>query len=445
MIDFRFLVLALAVSAGAAAAADLTETDLAALRYFLSVDDTTSADAEIRRLELEFPGSDVKAALVAIDQRANQVDTSPIWRRIDADDFAGARALIAEVKAKQPAWSPPEELSSVLDDKEGQAAFEAAVAAGDLAAGTTALTAFPSILTCDRINNPWRLAEMQVSAGRNEDALATYEGILKTCTKEDFVVSTLQKANEIADDPGLEPLFTLARERNPALLARLDALRAELIPTTAAPVPGETAVAAAAPAAVAARPAVQQAAAAPSDGGRAARARAAADRGDWPACLELTTNATSLTLVNQRAWCAFNFGRVHEAAAGFQQVASSGSGAMARDATYGLILAYAKLGKPQQAAALASQSKLTAEQRRVVNQTVVSKLAVASFDRKQYRTSLGYLDQLSRSGGLDRGLAMMRGWALLKSGQKSAARAQFQQIHRTSPADDSFKGLVEAR
>ena len=76
----------------AAWAADLSETDLAALRYFQSVNDQAAVAAEIERLETEFPGADVEASLAEIDAVASQVDTSPIWRLIDADDYAAARA-----------------------------------------------------------------------------------------------------------------------------------------------------------------------------------------------------------------------------------------------------------------------------------------------------------------------------------------------------------------
>ena len=424
-------------------AADLTEADLAALRYFQSIDDQASVAAEIDRLETEFPGADVRGTLAAIDEKANEVDTTPIWQKIDAEDFPAARKLIADFKGKYPTWTPPAEMISVLDGKEGQARFEAAVAAQDLAGAIQALADFPAILTCDRINNPWRLAEMYVAAGRKPEALATYDGILKTCSSEDFVVATLQKASAIAEKPELASLFGVARGRSPALAGRLATLETELMgPAAPAEPAGGTVVAAA----------VRSGGGSGSSGGgggggdgQLARARAAADRGDWATCLELTTGGGSLAYVSQRSWCAYNFGRPREAIEGFRRVAQSG-GSAGRDATYGMILSYARLGQLEQAASLASRAELTRQQRQVVNQTVISKLAVSSFEARQYRTTLGYLDRLSREAGpLDRGLAMLRGWALLKSGQKGAAREQFRRIHTASPGPDSHQGLVELR
>jgi tetratricopeptide (TPR) repeat protein len=452
--------LVLAISAFAAAtpattAAELTETDLAALRYFLSIDDKASVAAEIRRLETEFPGADVAATLALIDQRAREVDTSPIWREIEAEEFDAARTLIAEFVAENPGWSPPEDLVAILDANEGQAKFEAAVTARDLAAASEVVISFPSIVTCDRINNPWRLAELQVEAGLRADALATYDGILKTCGSEDYVVATLQKASAIAEGAEMAALFAVARSSSPALMARLTALETELAPAQAsgdadAPAPAAATAAATPPptrpsAPARTAPAVSRDAPA-SGGGQLARARAAADRSDWASCLELTANSGAIEMINQRSWCAFNFGRPQEALAGFKRVAAAGGGAMARDATYGMILAYARIGQPQAAADLASRAQLTAEQRRLVNRTVIADLAQLSFKQGKYRAAVSYLDQLSRDGGgLDRGLAMLRGWALLKGGNKRAAREQFQRVHQASPGNDSLQGLAETR
>jgi cellulose synthase operon protein C len=436
-----------AATGGAGAAApEVNEADLAALRYFLSINDAASAEAEIERLQEEFPGADIEGTIALIDEQANQVDTSPIWRRIEADEFDAARALIAETEAANPGWTPPEDMRSLLDTKEGQAKFETAFAAGDLAGAIGALATYPTILTCDRINNPWRLAEMQVAAELPADALATYDGILRTCTSEDFVVATLQKASEFAEADQLDALFGVARSRSPMLSARLDTLETELNGSAQSDGEGATGTASAAPAPSRASSGASGAATA-SGGAQATRAKAAADAGDWSTCLALTANARTLDTVNQRAWCAFNYGRPREALDGFSRVAAgAGGSSMGRDATYGMILAYAQTGQLQQAAALASRASLTAQQRRVVNQSVVSKLAVASFENGRYRTALTYLDRLSReSGGLDRGLAMMRGWALLKSGQTRAAREQFRRVHAASPGEDSLKAMMQAR
>ena len=69
-------------------AAELTEADLAALRYFQSIDDQASVAAEIDRLETEFPGADVRGTLASIDEKANEVD--------DLLDAAAYRQLLDE-------------------------------------------------------------------------------------------------------------------------------------------------------------------------------------------------------------------------------------------------------------------------------------------------------------------------------------------------------------
>ncbi len=422
-------------------AQDLRETDLAALRYFLSINDEASVQAEIQRLETEFPGANIRETLDLMDAQASQVDTSPIWRRIEADDYAGARELIAEFEEDNAGWTAPADMIEILDAKQGQAAFEAAYADGDLNGVIRSLSEFPTILTCERVNNPWRLAELQVAAELPDEALATYEGVLQGCHEEDYVVATLQKASEISEKEQLEDLFDTARRSTPALTGRLAKLEEELFPQAE---PVEEVAAAPAP--------VKKSSGSSSGGGggsspQLTRAAAAADRGDWAQCLQMTTGTRSINGINQRAWCTLNYGRPREAIQGFQHVASnSGSASMRRDATYGMILAYSKTGQLEQAAALANKVSLTASQRSVVNSTVISKLAARSYERGRYRETLQYLDRLSReSGSLDRGNSLLRGWALLKSGNKTAARAQFRRVHQTSPGNDSLQGIIEAR
>jgi len=424
-------------------AADLAETDLAALRYFLSIDDQASVAAEIERLQVEFPGADVGATLALIDATAAQVDTSPIWRHIETKSYADARGEIVRVREANPDWSPPADMMEILDTNEGQEKFDAAFAARNRADAIAALAAFPVILNCDRINNAWRLAELQIADALKDDAIATYDGVLQSCRQEDYVVATLQKLNEIADKEQLAAFFTVARTGNPGLAEQLTAVETELGAGVAATTAATT-TAAAAPAPAA--PRASSGGGSSQGSGQLSRAQAAADRGDWGACLELTTGASSMEALNQRAWCAYNHGRAREAVDAFRRVAESGSGSMSRDATFGLILAYARLGQLEQAASVASRAQLTAEQRRTVNQVVISKLATSSFEAKNYRKTLDYLDRLSRdTGSLDRGLAMLRGWALLKSGKKGSAREQFSRVHAASPGKDSLQGLVESR
>ncbi len=421
-------VLAAAIAAGSLQAAELTETDLAALRYFISIDDTTSVEAELKRLEAEFPATDIQGTLNRLTDRKYEFDTTPIWQRIDANDFDGARGLIEAQKTADPEWVPPPHMLAVMDAKEGQIVFDAAFDRGDLNGLLTALSAHPSIMTCERINNPWRLAELQVADERITDAIATYDGILRTCSEEDFLVATLQKAHAAGDRPQVESLFATAKAQHPNLRTRLDELETELFGPEAEAVQVAAAPAPPSPASL-----------------QASRAGAAAERGDWATCLSLTANAISMDAVKQHGWCAYNAGQARQAIADFSRVAAGG-GAGAREATYGLILAYARSGQPQKAASIAASAQLTAQQRRVVESTVISKLAISSFESGNYRDALKYIDRLEQSAGsLDRGMTMLRGWSLLKTRQKSAARAVFRRVHDASPGKDSFQGLVESR
>lgn len=417
----------------AALAQDIGEADLAALRYFLSIGDGESTEAEIARLKTQFPGVDVVALVNEITNQSDEVDTTEIWEAIDTDQYETAHELIAEAVALNPGWAPPDNMMQILRGREGQARFEEAYATADLDEAVRVLSAFPEIVACDRINNPWRLAELQIAAERPADALETYEGILLSCSNIDFVVATLQKSSAIAEKLELEALFEIAEDRNPSIGTRLSDLRVELFGTPGNPggtVAGNSG-----------------ATGASSGGGGSTRglraAAAAADREDWQTCLRLTANSSSLALLNQRAWCALNGGNPNEALASFQRVAETSRNAtVVRDARYGMSLALAKLGRGEEAQAVAARTDLTQEQRRVTGEASLAQLANEAFQGGRYGDALRLIAQLeAQQGSLDRGMTMLRGWSLFHSGRTTAAKQLFSAVHRASPGADTARAM----
>ncbi|SPJ25959.1 tetratricopeptide repeat protein [Palleronia abyssalis] len=466
-------LVAVSLLSSAVAAQDrkINESDLAALRYFLSIDDQESITAERRRLLEAFPGADVDEMIAQMDARASMVDTTEMWRLIASGEFAAARDLIGRTQAARPDWTPPEDMMSVLDETQGQAAFEAAFAAQSLPEAMAAVNAYPMLMTCSRINNAWRLAELQAVKGLLDQAVITNSGILTTCRNPDHVIATLQKTARIGSPEIMESLFELAASRNPALAPRLAALETELAPIIGVPEDRTTKTAGRTPppprgvtpavrpsaprvveprvaeprAVVAPVPAASAAPAAVSTDTVTAAARAA-DRQDWSTCLQLTANARTPEALGQRGWCAMNYGRPREAIAAFTTVARSGATAtQVRDATYGAILSYMSAGMTAEAANLYRRADLSADQRRTAGRTVLSALASEAFERKRYRDAIAYIDRLSQSvGTLDRGMAMLRGYALLRENRIGPAREQFRAVHATQPGPDSLNAIAQA-
>lgn len=459
-------------SALSVSAQPIPETELAALRYFLSVGDAPGIEAEKARLQGAFPGASIDALLEELVVRSEEVDTSQIWQMINADDFEGAHELIARTKEGQPGWTPPETLLAVLGEREGQSRFEAAIETGELQTLMAVLNDFPDLLTCQKINNAWRLAELQAAQALPHQAVMTYDGILASCQVPDFVVATLQKASGVADKTEMAALFERARTLNPGLGLRLASLEVELAPLIGKPVavpeasqlavpavetrpqprgipPVVQQVSAPAPApqpvrAVAATPAPQ---AAPSGGGDLVAAQAAAARKDWATCLKHAARSNSVASTSQRGWCALELGRTLEAISAFRHsAANAGNAQLRQDSNYGLILAYLKADMVREAAAHASRAKLSAQQKMTTDRQILSRLALSAFERKSYGEAIAHVDRLSReAGGLDRGMAMLRGYAFLHMNRKAEARQQFAAIHRVTPGKDTQEAMALVR
>lgn len=409
----------------------VNEADIAALRYFLSIDDQDSVRAEIQRLEKQFPGIDLSAQIEELTGAGSQVDEGPIWELINADDYPAAHAKINEARTENPGYKPSEHLMQILTDRETQAQLETAIAAGNLSQAVTVLKSNDTLTECERINNPWRVADLFIENDMPGSAMSIYDSIVASCSEPDHVIVTLQKAGHIAGETQMEMILNDARRRNPDLIDQIDPVGEEMM------------------AWVKSRNAPEQppvTATRSSGDPRVSRASAAADRGDWATCLSITQGASSLDMQHQRAWCALNAGRPMEAVAGFQAAAKSNRASLRRSAEYGLVLAYAKLGRSNEAEQVASRAQMNPEQRTTVQRQLLSDRAVAAYDSRRWREAVNYIDELARtSGSLDRGMSMMRGWALHNLGQKSAAIQQFRAVHNSSPGLDSRKALIEAR
>ncbi|NBE29882.1 hypothetical protein GVY41_02540, partial [Frigidibacter albus] len=255
------LALLLALAAPGLAQAP-TDQDLEALRFYTGQGDEVSAEAELRRLRSQFPGWTPPENLAA--QQASQPSTEIdlIYRRIADGDVAGAQRTIAETRKSFPGWAPPTEMEQLLSITEAQQGFDAAVAAGQAQQAIAIVRGTPALLRCDRVNNAWKTAEMQVALADSGGALATYRGVLSACTGFAEIVATLEKASAIATPAQMQELFALVRPRFASNAAALDTLEARLLGTapaaaaSAAPPPRRAAAAApAAPAPRAAAPA----------------------------------------------------------------------------------------------------------------------------------------------------------------------------------------------
>ncbi len=206
-----------------------SEQDLQALNFYLEQKDQASANAELRRLRLQYPAWVPPEDLgkLAITQPTTEIDT--IYRQIAAGQLTEARATIAAAQTEYPNWTAPDEMILLLETAEGQLKLDAALDAGNAAEALQIASDTAGLLRCDRVNNAWRIAKAQEAQQAGKAALATYTGILNACTNFPDIMSTLEKSDSVTSDAELSDLITIAQTRFPEKAIELSALQAKLL------------------------------------------------------------------------------------------------------------------------------------------------------------------------------------------------------------------------
>ncbi len=449
--------------------------DLRALLYYFDASDTAATDAELRRLRAQFPQWTPPADLSTLRATGGGPQLDQIYRRIEAGDVAGARAAIAAAQSSFPSWSPPDELQRLLRTTEDQIALDTTLSQGNLGQALDLIRANSELLRCNRINNAWRLAELQISAGNPAAALGTYRAVVATCPAFADVTSTLEKARLAASDAEFSVLLNAARQRFPNQAAALNALGAKLLnqssvsptasPTVpAAPTPAAPPKASAAPPtpsrpapAPAASVAVPMAVVPPvatglgvlarSGDGRLSAVRAAAKAGSFTDCVAKSVRPKSLEVAYERAWCVYNLDRTMEALALFGAVASGMRDAtVVRDARFGMALAYTKLGMTEDAARLSAATPFTAEQRQDIEAIILDQRGVRAYQRQEFKRAIAFFDALEGlQGTLRRDLAILRAYSYLELGERGTAKGLFSALHRQLATDETRRGMAASQ
>ncbi len=443
-----------------------SEEDLRALRYYTSQNQTDAASAEIRRLQAAFPGWTPSTEPEQL-QSGPTTEVDLIYARIGSGDLVGARQSLTETRAKFPTWIPPADMLALLDVAEAQAKFDVEISRGDLQAALRQATATPALLRCDRINNTWRVAELQAQAGNTAGALVAYQQIIRACTKVPDIVATIEKANAVATDNDLTALIAQARKRFPESTGALDTLEARMLAGRGVVAPVKNADGATAPAAEAsvekpktpkatskadvapeAAPTSRLAAAGPLNlprrgDDRIGKTRSAAQAGNFADCLARSVQPRSLEILYERAWCAYGLDRSLEAIAQFAAVANGGMGAdVTRDALYGMALSYLKQNMSNEAAQIAARTDFTLDQRKAVESLILDQRAVQAYRKKKYMDAVAFLQaKESMDGSLRRDLAIMMAYSFLKLGDRREAHRRFKLLNDALSTKDTQAGM----
>lgn len=476
-----FLAGAMALPGTASAQATPGREDLRALRFYVQNNETTAIDAEIRRLEAEFPGWTPPSDLNRLLLIEPTTEVADIYARLARGDVAGARATLGRTQERFPSWSAPDDLTRQLDMAEGQIAFDRAVNVRDVNAAVRIGSQMPALFRCDRINNAWNLAELHASTGSKSRALTTYTQVVNTCTSIPELVATIEKAEAVSTDGQLTALIGVAKRRNPSNASTFDDLGTRLLAgrgrgtatPTAAPVvrtaapakPRTTTPPAPTRTRITAPPPVRTPEVVVNNGpiatystpelnslprsgdGRLGETRAAKVAGNFRQCLANSVNPRSIDVAYERGWCAYNLERALEAIAYFSAASQAGmSGDVPRDSRFGLTLALLKRKMVDDAAQVAASTALTETQRREVEIIILDQRGINAYNAKEYSAAVEYFNALEQvQGDLRRDLAILRGYAYLNMGDRAAARAQFQLLHDVLATPETRKALSAAR
>lgn len=387
-----------------------TDTDLAALRYFSSVGNTQVAEAEMRRLQAQFPDVDIGALSASLTPRA-AVDVGPIWQMIDTDRLDAAEALIAATMSATPGWQPSEDMRKTLSMRQGLRKMERAYADKNLAEGLAAAAAHPEILTCDIVNTAWQLTDLMALAGDTTGALAMLQNVVMSCPDPAVVQASLQKAHAAAPDADLSALVAAAKRRHPEMAQTIETLQAAWKSPLQQAKVVNTAV---------------------------SRAQRAAAQKDWASCIGHLTSQRSADAALQRAWCLQGSGQTASAVTNFEHARAQGTARQRGEASFGLALGQIAQGQLGPAQDLLNTGSMTAPQRATLQRALLSRSAQVNFDRRRNPAALKDLAQLeARFGPLDRGETILKGWILVKSNRQNDGLRVVEALHDKAPGRDT--------
>ncbi len=457
-----------------------TSSDLRALQYYVQQNETAAISAELRRLQIAFPGWTPPEDLTTLQVGAPTTQIDTIYEQITRNDLAGARRTLSETQSAFPDWTPPDNMIDLIDTAEAQEMFDAAIARRDPDGALRIGLGSPELLRCSRINNTWQLAALEEASGNDAQAFAAYRQIVNSCSAISDVISTIEKADSVATEAQLRALISAAGDRLPGSRTTLEALQTRLLigrgvmpgPTTAAAPQTTTAAPAPAPRAMPATPpqpaakvsapvatppqqsiAARRPASSPLSGlrssgdSRIGQVRAASQAADFRSCAARSANPQSLDVAYERAWCVYNLERPLEALALFTAASTGGMpGTTSRDARYGMALSLLKRQMTDAASRIAAATDFDNEQRRTVESIILDQRGVRAYQQENYTQAIKYLNGLEAlDGTLRRDLAFLRGYAYLNGGHRAMARAQFQRLHDELATSESRAALSAVR
>ncbi|TNJ45119.1 lipopolysaccharide assembly protein LapB [Phaeobacter sp. B1627] len=416
-------------------------SELQALVFYLQQRNQVSAEAELRRLKSKYPNWVPPTDLndLSATQPASEIDA--IYKAIADNELTLARRLMVQAQSAYPNWTPPHDMTRLLTLAEGQMALDLALDAGNAHEALQIATSIDGLLQCDRINNAWRIAEIQGSQQADSAALTTYRAILNSCNVTTDLFATIEKADAVTSNEELAELVSIVVARFPEEQDTFVTLQKRLLAGRGAPVGnlalrsegGERLRPRTRPA-----PAKRTTAPAPASG----PAASAPVRQTSGGCRPSDASSRSPQRLMAYGWCVHNLDRPMEALNAFKRAEAQLSGASKRDARFGMSLAFLKLNMPDDAARIAANTRFTREQRVNVERQILDQRGNRAYKQGDFGRAIAYWDAYEQiNGHMTREQLVLRGYAYYNNGNKPRARQIFQKLHDQLATGETRKAL----
>lgn len=433
-------------------------SELAALKYYFDGNNQSAVDAELRRLKAKFPDWDVPADISDIFRNSEPADVSNIYELIKIGNLKAAEQKIDDLRNANSGWTPPKDMIDLLTISKAQEEFNQAASTGNYDLMNRTVRRVPQLLSCERVNNSWLLAQAHIANDKANSALSIYTAIASTCRDKDVLVATLEKSEAITTPAQLSMIsdraqITLTSAR-PAIKATENRL---LVGRGLKPRWTETGAIREVKILKQSAPAVTPTE--PKTDARQVRSknvtsnlgvsgvRALAKRGAWKECLQKSNGSRNLAVQFERGWCAFNAERPLEAIKIFADIAKrTKSPAQKRDAQFGQLLSMLRANMTEQSAQLAAAANLTNVQRIDIESQILEQRGRRAYALGNYDDAVAYFNaQTQLLGYTHRGSELLRGYAFLKAGNRSQARQIFQTLHNQLETDETRQALGALR
>ena len=190
----------------------ITETDLAALRYYLRSGQDAKYDAEVARLRRRNPDWSPPDDLL---DPSGGPDVQPLWDLYAEGEYAEVSARIARLKQADPDWSPPDNLVRQLELAKQRQRLINASDSEQWGSVVRIANDYPALMRCGTVDLMWRTAAAHAERDARDRAKRLYRDILETCPDTAVRVATLQKADAHLYNGDVRELIKVAQANDP--------------------------------------------------------------------------------------------------------------------------------------------------------------------------------------------------------------------------------------